>query len=402
MRLNSAVISDKITEVLCDMSSPNIDTTDSFSTPESTEDQETGLEPEPSEPNQITDPFDPEQIKIRTVYVLIEQLVTRIKYKEIDLTPDFQRLRGIWNSERKSRLIESLLLRIPIPVFYVAAQENDDWSVVDGLQRMSTIVDFINGEFGLEKLQYLTSFDKLKHEKLPRPMQRRISETQLIVNVIEPGTPPEVMFNIFLRINTGGMTLNGQEIRHAMHRGPVREYLQRLAESQSFLRATVHSVKPTRMADRECVLRFLAFYLSSVDQYTSNDLDKHLSTAMKTVNTMSDSQRSEVERNFDKAMTAAYNIFGGDAFRKRSTPEHNRRAVSRALFEVWSVHLAQLDQGQIDAVVSDREKVKEKFMQLINIDGDFDRAISYGTGLPQRVHKRFDAVGELLKEILQC
>ena len=384
------------------MSSSNIDTTDSFSTPESTEDQETGLEPEPSEPNQITDPFDPEQIKFRTVYVLIEQLVTRIKYKEIDLTPDFQRLRGIWNSERKSRLIESLLLRIPIPVFYVAAQENDDWSVVDGLQRMSTIVDFINGEFGLEKLQYLTSFDKLKHEKLPRPMQRRISETQLIVNVIEPGTPPEVMFNIFLRINTGGMTLNGQEIRHALHRGPVREYLQRLAESQSFLRATGHSVKPTRMADRECVLRFLAFYLSSVDQYTGNDLDKHLSTAMKTVNTMSDSQRSEVERNFDKAMTAAYNIFGGDAFRKRSTPEHNRRAVSRALFEVWSVHLAQLDQGQIDAVVSDREKVKEKFMQLINIDGDFDRAISYGTGLPQRVQKRFDAVGELLKEILQC
>ena len=384
------------------MSSSNIDTTDSFSTPESTEDQETGLEPEPSEPNQITDPFDPEQIKFRTVYVLIEQLVTRIKYKEIDLTPDFQRLRGIWNSERKSRLIESLLLRIPIPVFYVAAQENDDWSVVDGLQRMSTIVDFINGEFGLEKLQYLTSFDKLKHEKLPRPMQRRISETQLIVNVIEPGTPPEVMFNIFLRINTGGMTLNGQEIRHALHRGPVREYLQRLAESQSFLRATGHSVKPTRMADRECVLRFLAFYLSSVDRYTGNDLDKHLSTAMKTVNTMSDSQRSEVERNFDKAMTAAYNIFGGDAFRKRSTPEHNRRAVSRALFEVWSVHLAQLDQGQIDAVVSDREKVKEKFMQLINIDSDFDRAISYGTGLPQRVQKRFDAVGELLKEILQC
>ena len=279
LRLNSAVISDKITEVLWDMSSLNIDTTDSLSTPESTEDQETGLELELSELDQITDPFDPEQIKIRTVSVLIEQLVTRIQYKEIDLTPDFQRLRGIWNSERKSRLIESLLLRIPIPVFYVAAQENDDWSVVDGLQRMSTIFDFINGEFGLEKLQYLTYFEKLKHEELPRPMQRRISETQLIVNVIEPGTPPEVMFNIFLRINTGGMMLNGQEIRHALHGGPVREYLQRLAESQSFLKATDHSVKPTRMADRECVLRFLAFYLASPGQYSDNDLDKHLSAA---------------------------------------------------------------------------------------------------------------------------
>ena len=384
------------------MTSLNVDTTDLLPTPESAEDQETGLEQELIDPNQITDPFDPEQIKVRTVPILIEQLVTRIKYKEIDLTPDFQRLRGIWNGERKSSLIESLLLRIPIPVFYVAAHDNDDWSVVDGLQRMSTIVDYINGEFGLEKLQYLTSFDKLKHEELPRPMQRRISETQLIVNVIEPGTPPEVMFNIFLRINTGGMMLNGQEIRHALHKGPVREYLQRLAESQSFLKATDHSVKPTRMADRECVLRFLAFYLSSPDQYLKNDLDKYLSAAMKAINRMSDSQRSVIEKDFEKAMTAAYDILGKDAFRKRSSWEHNRRAVSRALFEVWSVHLARLDSGQIDIVVADRQKVIEGFMELMNVDRDFDRAISYSTGVPQRVHKRFDAVDQLLKGILQC
>ena len=384
------------------MSALKIDDIDSSSTPESAEDQETGLEPESSDLSQIDDPFDPERIKIRTVPVLIEQLVTRIKYGEIDLTPDFQRLRGIWNSERKSRLIESLLLRIPIPVFYVAAHENDDWSVVDGLQRMSTIFDFVNGEFGLEKLQYLTSFEKLRHEELPRPMQRRISETQLIVNVIEPGTPPEVMFNIFLRINTGGMTLNGQEIRHALHPGPVREYLQRLAESPSFLRATGKSVKPTRMADRECVLRFLSFYMSSPEQYSDNDLDKFLSDAMKTINRISESERKEIEKDFDKAMKTAYGIFGDDAFRKRSNPYHYRRAVSRALFEVWSVHLARLDSGQITAVLADRERVKEQSMQLLNSDRDFDRAISYSTGVPQRVQKRFAAVGELLSEILQC
>lgn len=384
------------------MSSTNIDNTSPTFASESTEEQETGLESELTDQNLITDPFDPEQIKVRTVPILIEQLVTRIKYGEIDLTPDFQRLRGIWNSERKSRLIESLLLRIPIPVFYVAAQDNDDWSVVDGLQRMSTIFDFVNGEFGLQNLQYLTSFDKSRHEELPRGMQRRISETQLIVNVIEPGTPPEVMFNIFLRINTGGMTLNGQEIRHALNRGPVREYLRGLAESPTFLQATDNSVKPTRMADRECVLRFLSFYLSSPDQYSENDLDKHLSATMETINGMSDSQRNETTAAFDKAMTAAYAIFGNDAFRKRSDWKHYRRPVSRALFEVWSVHLARLDQHQIDAIVADRHRVVEKFMQLMNIDRDFDIAISYSTGGPQRVRKRFDAVGQLLSEVLQC
>ena len=154
----------------------------------------------------ITHPFDPEQIKMRTVNIVVEQLVSRIRHDEIDLAPDFQRLRGIWKKERKSRLIESLLLRIPIPVFYVAADKSEIWSVVDGIQRMSTIYDYVTGKFSLTKLEYLTWLDGRKHDELPRQMQRRISETQLVVNIIEPGTPAEVMFNVFLRINTGGMT----------------------------------------------------------------------------------------------------------------------------------------------------------------------------------------------------
>ena len=131
-------------------------------------------------------------------------------------------MRGIWDNQRKSRLIESLLLRIPIPVFYVAANEDEKWAVVDGLQRISSIHDYVTGVFPLKRLEYREEFNGQRYDLLPRAMQRRISETQLVVNVIEPGTPPEVMFNIFRRINTGGMTLNGQEIRHALHPGPVR------------------------------------------------------------------------------------------------------------------------------------------------------------------------------------
>ena len=124
-------------------------------------------------------------------------------------------MRGIWSDAQKSRLIESLLLRIPIPVFYVSADESENWAVVDGVRRMSAINDFINGEYDLIGLEYLSELIGKKFEHLPRNMFRRISETQLVVNVIEPRTPVEVMFNIFHRINTGGMTLNGREIRHA-------------------------------------------------------------------------------------------------------------------------------------------------------------------------------------------
>ena len=365
-------------------------------------DQETGLEIETEEEDQITDPFDPGQIRIRTIPILISQLVSRIGYEEIDLEPEFQRLRGIWDDMRKSRLIESIMLRIPIPVFYVAAREDESWVVVDGLQRMSTINDFVKGNFVLKHLEYLSAYEGDRHDELPRHMQRRISETQLIVNVIEPGTPKDVMFNVFLRINTGGMILNGQEIRHAMHAGPVRCFLKKLAESNEFLTATNHSVKPMRMADRECILRFLAFHISPPEKYETNNLDGFLSTTMDCINNMNPEQRDACEREFKKAMRAAYEIFGDDAFRKRTAEEDNRRPVSRALFEVWSVQLARYSQDQIDEIVKQEKDLRCRFMDLMRTDPEFDKAISYSTGAPQRVHKRFKAIEQLIEGFIPC
>ena len=114
---------------------------------------ESGVEVEREDPRQGTTerPFDPSKIKVRTVNVVVDQIVSRIKYGEIDLQPDFQRVRGIWDAQRRSRLIESLLLRIPIPVFYVAADHDEKWAVVDGVQRISTIHDYMAGEFALTR-----------------------------------------------------------------------------------------------------------------------------------------------------------------------------------------------------------------------------------------------------------
>ena len=152
------------------------------------EERDSGIEGEQDDPDiKIERPFDPEKIKVRTTTILVGQLVSRIGYDEIDLEPPFQRS-FVWNTERQSRLIESLLLRIPIPVFYVAADEKENWSVVDGVQRMSTIYNYVTDQFSLSRLEYLNQLDGQKYSDLPRPMQRRIGETQLVVNIIDPGT----------------------------------------------------------------------------------------------------------------------------------------------------------------------------------------------------------------------
>ena len=360
---------------------------------------ESGLEIEREDPEEkITHPFNPEQIKINTRHILVEHFVSRIKHSEIDLAPDFQRLRGIWDEQKKSRLIESLLLRIPIPVFYVAADEDDNWAVVDGVQRMSTIYDYVIGLFPLTRLEYLTGLDGQKYDAIPRPFQRRISETQLIVNVIEPGTPPEVMFNVFRRINTGGMMLNGQEIRHALNPGPVRDYLKTLAESDEFIKATDRSIKPIRMADRECVLRFLAFYIYPPEKYNTNDFNLFLRNTMQNINNMSHKERDACSAAFKKAMRAASDIFGEYAFRKRT--KDRKHPISKILFEVWSAQLARCSPDQIRVLVKRREDVQSRFMKLIAEDDEFERAISLSTNTNRRVKKRFQAVQQLVEEFI--
>ena len=129
----------------------------------------------------------------------MEQIVSQIRNGKIYWDSDVQRAFA-WQPECQSWLIESLLLRIPIPVFYLAADEGSNWSVVDGVQRLSAIYNFVTGEFFLNRLEYFVRFDGKHYYDLPRPIQRRIDETQLVLHIVEVGTPEDVMFNISRRI----------------------------------------------------------------------------------------------------------------------------------------------------------------------------------------------------------
>jgi hypothetical protein len=346
----------------------------------------------------ISKPFNPTLINIISKQMSLDTLIKRMREGEVDLSPDFQRAE-VWKSTARSRLIESLLIRIPLPAFYMDATNEDNWLVVDGLQRLSTLRDFvIRNSLRLQNLEFLTQFHGFRYKDLPRNYQRRIEETQVTVYLIEKGTPAEVKFNIFKRINTGGLPLSSQEIRHALNQGPATSFLKRLAGSDEFQKATESGVSDKRMAARECVLRFLAFTITPPETYKASDFDAFLSEAMASLNRMSDAERNELGNRFIRALKASHEIFGDAAFRK---PKRRIKSpVNKALFEVWTVALDRQTDGNLGLLKSARQKILSNILTLMQTDREFLDAISQGTGDVAKVRLRFSRFRNAAEEAL--
>lgn len=371
-------------------------------------DEKAGVEPEPEQDDEARDikPFDPTLISIDPREPSVDIVLRRIVEGAINLQPDFQRMGGIWDDGAQSRLIESMLLRIPLPAFYLDASDENEWLVIDGHQRLTAIYKFMRLEkLKLCKLEFWQNYNGMTFEDLPRPLQRRLEETQLTFFLVRKGTPKRVKFNIFKRINTGGVALSRQEIRHALNQGHSTELLKELAKTDEFQTAVDSSVKPIRMTDRECVLRYLSFKLRSPSEYSSrDDLDSFLNDQMQQINQKGEEDPyflEELRRDFKRTMKAATRIFGDWAFRKYIPHAKRRPQVSKALFEAWSVNLDILNDNEICQLFERKETLMEKFSSLMT-DDEFMKAISFSTDHPRRVHCRFNRIKEIVQETLDA
>ncbi len=368
-----------------------------------------GVEDEDEDEGSIHTPFDASKTQVVTKPMSVEQLAKRLHHEEIDLAPEFQRGAHLWSKDQKSRLIESMLIRIPLPVFYFDATDDAKWLVVDGLQRLSTIEHFmvktsVREPLKLQGLEYLSQHEGKTFDELPRDLQRRIEETQVFAHLIQPGTPDEVKYNIFKRINTGGLVLTAQEIRHALcHKGGSSKFLLELATSLAFLDATDRAIANERMLDREFVLRFVSFSLTPYGVYTASDMDAFLNKHMRQLNEAGErgGVRDDLRRRFAQAMNAAQRIFGNDGFRKRYSADRGRNPINKALFDAWSVTLGKLDPAQIEALVARRIELIEAQGAAFRTDPEFEASITQGTGSVKRVHKRFSTVEQLVFEVLR-
>jgi Protein of unknown function DUF262 len=345
----------------------------------------------------IVDPFEPSKIKVDREPMSVFQVLRKLSLGEILLNPDFQR-NLVWDPVRRSRLIESLLLRIPLPAFYFDGVDANKWAVVDGLQRLSTIQDFVTKkDFALHGLEYLSSAEGMHFDELPRGMQRDIEETQVMLFIIRPDTPPEVKFTIFYRINTGGLVLTAQEIRHALFQGQATQLLRELAQSDEFIQATEGGVSDIRMDARECILRYLAFRMNPYTSYSKSDLNSFLSTTMKDLNGLPKTEIAKLAADFREAMIRAFRVFGRYAFRKFSLGAR-RGPVNKALFESWANVLQKYD---FDELLLHEQDILVRVSEMFASDSDYSRSLSAGTGSIRSVYTRFVRADESLREILK-
>jgi hypothetical protein len=352
----------------------------------------------------IVKPYDPRLIRVDPKTFSLRNILDMIDDGDLELAPDFQRLR-VWTPKQKSRLIESVLLRIPLPAFYFSSDMKGNMQVVDGLQRLSTIHDFVrNSAFVLQHLEYLDSDlgGKSFSEIDGSVWSKRINSTQITVNVIDPQTPSRVKFDIFKRINTGGTPLNAQEIRHCMSGKRTRDLLKRLTALNSFDVTTGGKIPGhLRMADRELALRWVAFFLlDSLDDYGGDKfatLEDLLNSTTERVDSDQSIDVKELLTQFDQSMNAAYELFGRHAFRKWLPKDSYRYPLNKALFEAWSVPLAR---ANLKTLAKRKGDIQGAFRDLCATDEFFISSISAGTGDSKKVRYRFLKIEELLAQAL--
>ncbi|MDM8522450.1 DUF262 domain-containing protein [Desulfococcaceae bacterium HSG8] len=344
------------------------------------------------------EPLDTSKIAIDREVQNVNSLVTRIEHEEIDLSTKFQRKMNLWKEDVMSRLIESMLIRFPLPAFYFDGTDEENWLVVDGLQRLSTIKKFvIDKTIRLTDLEYRTELEGKTFDELSRSDQRRIEEHQLTFYIVRKGTPARVKYSVFHRLNTGALILTNQEIRHAINQGQPADYVKELAELEEFKKIINFNIE--RMRDRETVLRYAAFKLTPYKDYTPTITD-FLDNTMTSIYDVSKYTLDKYKSQFKKSLITARELFGAHAFRKTMFQDKQGGKFSNVLFEMWTVILSDLSDEERKKLVDNRKNVLKKFEDLMNNE-DFQIIIDKKAYTKSSVEIRFKAVEDLIKGILR-
>lgn len=355
--------------------------------------------------NSIRVPFDPTMIDVDIATINLGSLIDMLDNGEINLQPDFQRSSDIWNTTKKSRLIESILLGLPLPSFYFSEDpQTKRLAVIDGLQRLCAIRDFVlekTHPLRLKGLQFISEYDGLTYCQLGRPEIRRIQSLKITINTLRKSTPLNVQYVIFQRVNTAGEPLKAQEMRHALNQGRAADFVKELAECKEFVTATYGRISPKRMEDRDYVNRFIAFY-NAFDSY-DGILDVFLNDQMGLLNHLPEDELRGVSKAFKQSMETCHLLFMDNAFRRipsLSDSYVKKWPLSKALFDAISVNIAKLSPNERKKLLAKQSELISGYRSLFD-SSEFIKSISFGTSQKRNVFIRMQMVHNLIINVLK-
>jgi hypothetical protein len=344
------------------------------------------------------DPFDegfpPAERKVVTQsYDLSVQTLVDKWGDDSLVLPEIQR-EYVWDNPRASKLVESLLLNIPIPVLYFAETDDAKWEIFDGHQRILSVVRYLGNEFRLSGLSVLGELNGKRFHQIPKREQRFLETRMMRAVVISTDSAPSMKFEIFERLNTGAIVLNAQELRNSLFRGPFNDLLRDLVKDDVFRGCIGTKAPRRRMADEEFLLRFfalrsdLANYRPPLKRFLNNYMADHQEANQKVLKAHRALFQRTIERVDQSLGATAFRVTDG-----KGKPVD--RAPNRALFD------AQMLAFSWASSKADYSKASKKLMRQFAIlyrNDEFIDSISLATGDRSRTLFRVRAaVGAISK-----
>ena len=328
----------------------------------------------------------------------------QIERGDIILDPDFQR-HYVWEKKNESLLIESILLKLPLPMIYLAEIEDGKKVIIDGQQRLTAIYKFFQNEFPLKELTVFTQFKGKYFRDLPVDAQNIIEDGTIRSVTFLHGCDPELKFQVFMRLNSGAMALNAMELRNCLYRGPYMQLIKELADYPDF----INSANPQdqknfhkRMNDWELVLRFCALYHNG-HNYTS-PTKRFLNKDAQQWQNIAASDADELRKAFKTAINCVYSIFGPNSFRKFVKGDQdnpNGKWYNQLNVGVYEAMLYAFRNADKNAVMRAKDELREALIELMTNDKEYARSIDKATGNQASVLYRLRKTEDLVGQILQ-
>ena len=312
--------------------------------------------------------------------------------------PEWQR-QYVWDRTRASRLIESFLIDLPIPVVYLSQNDEGNYEVIDGLQRLTSVFDFFEGKYKLQKLEILPELNGLTFGELEDRKQSKLEDSSLRTFELSASTDKDLLFVTFQRLNTGGVRLNEMEIRNCLFRGKLNDLIKELSETPEFVESIDQKNLEKRMQDRFMVLRFLAFYERTYMK-AKKGLKKFLNEFFETYQNPSDEKIAEFRKAFKDAASVGRSVFGNRAYRIRKTGARAGEWAPRVNVAVFQTIAVSFTDYSKASLVRASDAILEEYLDLLASDEKWIDAVTASTGSPAKIEYAFDTWNRRLSELM--